>query len=120
MLEFINNIADFVPEQILDQFYGVCNKLVGLAKFTPRQADAFILGAEQLVDQCIMSMPPWLVTADFLLKTQNMIQVVKTQVWRAITLDARNERSHIATSGSMQETRAPMAIAHRKKIAGLF
>jgi hypothetical protein len=120
MLEFINNIADFVPAETLERFYGVCNKLVGLAKYTPRQADAFILSAEQLVDECIMSMPPWTVTNEFLLSCRNMVQVVKTQVWRATTLDARNERAHVATAGTMNEQRTPLAIVQRKKILGIF
>ncbi len=120
MLEFINNIADFVPDDVLAEYYGVCNKLVGLGKLTPRQADAFILAAEQAVDYHIMSKPPWEIDNEYLNSCSQMLQVVKVQAWRATTMDARNERSHIATSGSMQETRTPLAQVPRKKIFGLF
>lgn len=121
MMEFINDIASFTPDEILDRFYGVCNNTVGMARFNPKQAEAFVLGAEQLADLVIMSMPPWKVTNEFLIQLENMLNVVRMQVWRATTLDTRNERSHISESGSFTETRGPGVVAPpRKKMLGVF
>lgn len=115
MLEFINNVADFADAEMLQEFWGVCNKLTGLARYTPKQADAFILAAEQLVDLLLISVPPWEDRDTLLFQAQNMLQLVKTQVWRATTNDMRNERAHIATSGSTQETRTVSSAPRQKR-----
>lgn len=96
MLEYINEIAGFVPEEVRDEFWGFANRMQGMARVTPRQAEAVILRAQNLVDLSMMAMPQWKITPGLILKGENFIAFVKMQVWRAVSLDPTNERGQIS------------------------
>lgn len=121
MLEFINDITPFVPKETRVAWWGFMNNIVAMGKFTPREALAAILAAENMVDYTLMSIPPWKGTdPQFVLRCENFLMMFKTLVRKATTTNtAMNERAHIATQGSVVENRTPTQ-APRKKILGLI
>ena len=121
-IEFINDVEDIIPIEIRDQFYGVGHRILGLAKLTPKQAEALILQTKNLVDMAVMSLPAWRASDPvFLMKLANLEQFIKMQVWRATTLDiVHNERAFLATQTTINEQRTPQHPVQRRKFLGLF
>jgi hypothetical protein len=121
-IEFINDIEDIIPIEIREQFYGVAHRILGLAKLTPRQAEALILQTKNLVDMAIMSIPSWKANDPvFLMKLYNLEQIIKMQCWRATTLDiVHNERAFISQSTTINEQRTPTQAVRKRKFLGLF
>ena len=121
-IQFINSVETVIPREMRDQFYGLANHILGLAKLTPRQAEAIILRMKNLTDMAVMIKPGW--QADDpaqLIAFQNLEDFIKIQVWRATTLDiGHNERSYLATQMSINEQRQPVQPMRRRKFLGLF
>jgi len=100
MLEYINEISGFVPADVREEWWGFANRQVRMSRYTPRQAEAVIMRAQNMVDFAMMSMPIWKVTPEMILKAENFIALVKELVWSAVSLDPTNERGHISKTAS--------------------
>lgn len=95
MLKFINEIRDFTPEAVQSAFFGYVNRLIGLGKFTPRQASATLDRINAMIMLYKMSIPKRRVTPQLCLTLENILMLTKEQIWRATI--PRNERELIAT-----------------------
>lgn len=117
-VEFINDITPFVPWDVREEFWGYANNQIGLAKFTPNQAKATILGAKNMISLAIMAMPRWKVDAVLLIRAENFMMLVKEQVWRATTISPDSERQLMSKQTTFSEQRTFDGSAQRSR--GVF
>lgn len=120
MLEHLTEIAGFVPVKIRREFWAYANSQLAVAKFLPRRAEAMRLAVQNLIDMALWSIPRWEQDEKLFIAFAQLEQFVKVQVWRAETVDPRNERAFIGGQAVVTENRTPGQAPHRKKFLGLI